>query len=65
MKNSPAKRVANRKSSEDSSGLTLSTLIEKSSRKSNELKEFANEKGEISNIEHIYRKVFGNFYFHN
>jgi len=34
----------------------LSSLIERTERHS---KEFENEKGEISNIENIYKKVFG------
>jgi hypothetical protein len=43
--------------SPETSSETLSSLIEKTQRSS---KDFENEKGEISNIEHIYKKVFGN-----
>ena len=45
-----------RKSEEKQRHNTLSSLIEKTERHS---KEFENEKGEISNIENIYKKVFG------
>ena len=45
-----------RKSEEKLRHNTLSSLIEKTERHS---KEFENEKGEISNIENIYKKVFG------
>ncbi len=45
----------------DEKALTLTQLIQKTERLGLEsLKEFQNEKGEISNIEHIYKKVFGN-----
>jgi len=45
-----------RKSEQKQRHNTLASLIEKTERQS---KEFENEKGEISNIENIYKKVFG------
>jgi septal ring factor EnvC (AmiA/AmiB activator) len=50
-------RRRSRKSEEKQSNHnTLSSLIERTERHS---KEFENEKGEISNIENIYKRVFG------
>jgi hypothetical protein len=38
---------------------TLSKMIEQSERQSSKANQYQNSQGEISNIDHIYKKVFG------
>lgn len=49
--------------SPDIKGDSLSTLIDRTEKFG--LESMQNEKGEISNIEHIYKKVFGNYHYLN